>query len=160
MVLPSGDHFTKSAPVESFVSGCASPPSIESKYTCESPLRAERKAIDFPSGDQCGDESLPVRVNWIASPPATGAIHKLLALRFASISGVATVYTTHFPSGESCTSATRCIAIKSSKVIACFTASCASAATAADSNSRLTHNPQASPYLYTIILMRSPQVRG
>src|SRR4029077_8367902 len=63
MALPSGDHFTKSAPVESFVSGCASPPSIESKYTCESPLRAERKAIDRPSGDHTGDKSLPVRVN-------------------------------------------------------------------------------------------------
>src|SRR5215813_2053283 len=48
----------------------------------------------------------------------------LLALRFASMSGTATVYATHFPSGEIAGSAMRCNLIKSSKVIACFV-SCA-----------------------------------
>ena len=62
-VFPSGDHFTISTPVEIFVTGCASPPSIDSTYTCESPLRADKNAIFFPSGDHLGDESFPVRVN-------------------------------------------------------------------------------------------------
>src|SRR5215467_12850449 len=44
----------------------------------------------------------------------------LLALRLASMSGVATVYATHLPSGEICGSATRCILIMSSKVMGCF----------------------------------------
>src|ERR1700751_5708489 len=89
-VFPSGDHFTMSAPAESLVSGCASPPSMERTYTCESPLRAERNTMVFPSGDHFGEESFPVRVSWIASPPATGAIHKFVAFRFASLSGGAT----------------------------------------------------------------------
>src|SRR5262249_43826666 len=61
--FPSGDQIVKSAPVESFVSGCGSPPSIESKYTCLSPLRADMNAIVFPSGDHTGEESFPFCVN-------------------------------------------------------------------------------------------------
>src|SRR5260370_4333430 len=38
---------------------------------------------------------------------------------------VASVYATHFASGDTCASEIRCIRIKSSKVIACFAASCA-----------------------------------
>src|SRR6267378_1012537 len=109
-----------STPVESFVSACASPPSIESKYTCDSPPREERNASVFPSGGHTGDESCPLCVNCVAEPPVVGTIQMLLALRLASMSGVATVYTTHFPSGETCGSETRCKLIMSSNVIACL----------------------------------------
>src|SRR5260370_18549007 len=134
MVLPSGDHFTRSAPVESFVSACASPPAIESKYTCESPLREERNASVFPSSDHTGEESCPLCVNCSAAPPAVGAIQMLLALRLASMSGVATVYATHFPSGDTCGSAMRCNLIMSSNGTACFVASCAETASPAPSS--------------------------
>src|SRR5262245_18021160 len=62
----------------------------------------------------------------MASPLLVATSHRLLALRFASRSGVVTAYATHFPSGEICASLTRCILIMSSKVIACFV-SCAGA---------------------------------
>jgi hypothetical protein len=42
------------------------------------------------------------------------------ALRFASLSGVATVKTTHLPSGEMCGSLTRCMEIRSSNVMGRF----------------------------------------
>src|SRR4029077_16523382 len=100
IIFPSGDHFTMSVPVDIFVSACASPPSIESKYTCDSPARAERSASVFQSGDHTGDESCPLCVNCIAEPPLVDTIQMLLALRLASMSGVATVYATHFPSGD------------------------------------------------------------
>src|SRR5712691_6556957 len=122
-----------STPVESFVSACASPPSIESKYTCDSPPREERNATVFPSGDHTGEESCPLCVNCIAEPPVVGTIQMLLALRLASISAVATVYATHFPSGDTCGSAMRCNLIMSSKVMGCFAASCAETASPAPS---------------------------
>ena len=53
--------------------------------------RDERKAIVFPSGDHTGDESCPLCVSCIGAPPAVDTIQMLLALRFASMSGVATV---------------------------------------------------------------------
>src|SRR6266705_2976452 len=59
IVFPSGDQIARSAPVESFVSGCGSPPSIDSRYTCPSPLLEEMNAIIFPSGDHTGEESFP-----------------------------------------------------------------------------------------------------
>src|SRR5229473_2174826 len=85
------NHKEMSAPVESLVSGCASPPSIESKYSCELPLREERNASVLPSGDHTGEESCPLRVSCISAPPAVGTIQILLAPRFASMSGVVTV---------------------------------------------------------------------
>src|SRR6267378_4348378 len=114
-----------SAPVDNFVSACASPPSIESKYTCDSPVREERNASVLPSGDHTGEESCPLCVNCIAAPPTVGTIQMLLKPRFASMSGVDTVYATHFPSRETCGSAMRCSFIMSSKVMACFAVSCA-----------------------------------
>src|SRR5258708_7898568 len=66
IIFPSGDHLTISAPVESLVSACASPPAIESKYTCESPLREERNASVFPSGDHTAKSR--ARSASIASP--------------------------------------------------------------------------------------------
>src|SRR5260370_24222427 len=108
MVLPSGDHFTRSAPVESFVSACASPPAIESKYTCESPLREERNASVFPSGDHTGEESCPLCVNCIAFPPAVGTIQMLLTPPFASMSGVETTHACDLPSRATCASAMPC----------------------------------------------------
>jgi len=134
IIFPSGDHFTRSAPVESFVSGCGSPPSIESKYTCESPLRIERNASVFPSGDHTGEVSCPLCVNCIAAPPVVGTTQMLLALRFASMSGVATVYATHLLSGDTCGSAIRCSLIMSSKLMGCFAASCAERASPHPSN--------------------------
>src|SRR4029077_4252906 len=109
-----------SAPVESVVSFFASPPSIESRYTCEFPSRDDRNASAFPSGDQAGELSCPLCVNCIASPPAVLTIHTLLAFRFASISGVDTANATHLPSPETCGAETRCNLIMSSNVIACF----------------------------------------
>src|ERR1700676_2160841 len=123
MVFPSGDHFTMSAPVERCVNGFASPPSIDSRYTCESPLRDDKKAIIFPSGDHTGDESCPLCVSCSDAPPVVDTIQMLLAPRFASRSGLDTVYATHLPSSETCASPTRCIWIKSSKAMACFAAS-------------------------------------
>src|SRR5208282_5184460 len=114
-----------SAPVERCVKGFASPPSIESKYTCESPLRDDKNAIHFPSGDHTGDESCPLCVSCSAAPPFVGTIQRLLTPRFASMSGVETEYATHFPSGDTCASPTRCIWIMSSNVMACFADSCA-----------------------------------
>src|SRR5208337_4986955 len=102
-----------SAPVEICVNGFASPPSIESRYTCESPLRADKNAIVLPFGDHTGDESCPLCVNCSAAPPPVGTIQILLSPRFVSISGVDTEYTTHFPSGDICASPTRCMRIKS-----------------------------------------------
>src|SRR5580693_3537468 len=114
-----------SAPVERCVNGFASPPSIDSKYTCESPLRDDKNAIIFPSGDHTGDESCPLCVSCNAVPPVVGTIQILLAPRFASISGVDTVYATHLPSGDTCASPSLCIWIMSSNVMACFPGSCA-----------------------------------
>src|SRR5579864_8784544 len=79
----------------------------------------------FPSGDHTGDESCPLCVSCKDAPPVVGTTQILLAPRFASISGVDTVYATHLPSGETCASPTRCIWIMSSNVIACFAESCA-----------------------------------
>src|SRR5580700_3749940 len=124
IVFPSGDHFTISAPVERCVNGFASPPSIDNKYTCESPLRDDKNAIIFPSGAHTGDESCPLCVSCNDVPPVVGTIQRLLVPRFASISGVDTVYATHLPSGDTCASPTRCIWIMSSNVMAC-SASCA-----------------------------------
>ena len=100
MFFPSGDHLKRSAPVDSCVSFFASPPSIESRYTCEFPSREERNARVFPSGDHDGELSCPLCVTCIASPPAVLTIQMLLAPRFASISGVEIAYATHFPSRE------------------------------------------------------------
>src|SRR5580704_6449238 len=114
-----------SAPVERCVNGFASPPSIDNKYACESPLRDDKNAIIFPSGDHTGEESCPLCVSCNDVPPVVGTIHILLAARFPFISGVDTVYATHLASGDTCASATRCIWIMSSNVMACFAASCA-----------------------------------
>src|ERR1700737_643835 len=124
IVFPSGDHFTKSAPVERCVTACASPPSIDSTYTCEFPSRDDKNASDFPSGDHVGEESCPLGVSCIASPPLVGTIQMLPALRFAFMSGVATAYATHLPAGEIFGSPTRCIRIMSSNVIGCFSVFC------------------------------------
>src|ERR1700756_4822313 len=130
MVFPSGDHFTMSAPVERCVTACASPPSIDSTYTCAFPSRDDKNATVFPSGDHAGEVSCPLCVSCIASPPLVETTQILLALRFALMSGVVTAYATHFPSGEISGLPTRCICIMSSNVIACLAASCASVAAA------------------------------
>src|SRR5438445_2401543 len=127
-----------STPVESFVSACASPPSIESKYTCESPPREERNAIVLPSGDHTGEESCPLCVSCIPAPPAVDTNQMLLAPRFASMSGVDTAYATHLPSADTCGSATRCNLIMSSKVMGCFAESCAETKNAHPSSTALT----------------------
>src|ERR1700740_1699658 len=124
-----------SAPVERWVKGFASPPSMESRYTCESPLRDDKNAIVLPSGDHTGEESCPLCVNCSAAPPVVGTIQILLAPRFASMSGVDTEYATHLPCDEICASLTRCIWIKSSNVMACFAPSCAIARDWPESNS-------------------------
>ena len=56
----------------------------------------------------------------LTMPPAVGTSQTLRAVRLAALSGVATVYATHLPSGEICGSPTRCMEIKSSKFIARF----------------------------------------
>src|SRR5882724_691618 len=109
MVFPSGDHFTMSAPVERCVNWCGSPPSIAIRYTCESPLREDKNASVLPSGDQSGEESCPLRVSCRGAPPDVATTQMLLALRFASMSGVDSVYAIHLPSGEISGSPTRCI---------------------------------------------------
>src|SRR2546427_722434 len=136
--FPSGDHLTISAPVESFVSACASPPSIESRYTCESPFREERNASVSPSGDHTGEESCPLCVNCIAAPPAVETTQMLLTPRFVSMSGVETVYATHLPSRDTCGSAMRCNLIMSSKVMGCFADSCAEMVSPDPSSNALT----------------------
>ena len=68
-------------------------------------------------------------------PPAAGISQMFDALRFASLSGVATVNATHFPSGDICGSLTRCMEIKSSNVIARF--DCAPARGAHITNARM-----------------------
>src|SRR5258707_9305794 len=125
MVFPSGDPFTKTAPVDRCVTACSSPPDIDSMYTCEFPSRDDKNASVFPSGDHAGEESCPLCVSCTASPPPVETIQMLLALRFALMSGVATANATHLPSGEILGSPTRCIRIMSSNEIACFAASCA-----------------------------------
>src|SRR5215467_5459475 len=75
----------------------------------------------------------------------------LLALRLASMSGVATVYATNLPSGEICGSATRCILIMSSKVMGCFAVSCA-----AISNPNTRTTAQTRPYRRKMRFMLSP----
>src|SRR5216684_912519 len=125
IVFPSGAHLTISAPVERCVTACASPPSIDSTYTCEFPSRDDKNASVFPSGDHAGEESCPLCVSCTASPPPVETIQMLLALRFALMSGVATANAAHLPSGEILGSPTRCIRIMSSNEIACFAASCA-----------------------------------
>src|SRR5260370_21276003 len=125
MVFPSVDHFPTPAPVDKCVRACASPPSIQSRYTCDSPLREERNARVFPSGDPAGEVSCPLCVSCIAFPPVVGATQMLLTPRFASMSGVDTVNAAHFPSGETCASEMRCNRIMSSNVMACFAPSCA-----------------------------------
>src|SRR6266576_4147487 len=91
IVFPLGDHFTRPAPVVNFVRRWASPPSSPSKYTWASPLREERKAMVFPSGDHTGEESCPLRVSCVGAPPEVETIQMLLTLRLDSMSGVATV---------------------------------------------------------------------
>ena len=88
-------------------------------------IPSRRVAGRAGGGDHAGDESCPLCVNCIGAPPAVRTIHTLLALRFASTSGVVTVYATHFPSGETCAPPTRCIWIKSLNVMACLPVSCA-----------------------------------
>src|SRR5258707_5000348 len=100
MVFPSGDHFTKSAPVDRCVTACASPPSTDSIYTCEFPSRDDKNASVFPSGVHAGEESCPLCVSCTASPPPVGTIQMLLAFGFALMSGVATANATHLPAGE------------------------------------------------------------
>src|SRR5260370_28776037 len=125
IVCRAGDRVTKFAPVDRCVTACASPPSIDSMYTCEFPLRDDKNASVFPSGDHAGEESCPLCVSCTASPPPVETIQMLLALRFALMSGVATANATHLPSGEILESPTRCIRIMSSNEITCFAASCA-----------------------------------
>src|SRR5258707_2601751 len=124
MVFPSGDHFTKSAPVDRCVTACSSPPDIDSMYTCEFPSRDHKNASVFPSGDHAGEESCPLCVSCTASPPLVETIQMLLALRFALMSGVATANATHLPSGEILGSPTRCICIMSSNVMGCLSLVC------------------------------------
>src|SRR5437899_4390764 len=61
----------------------------------------------------------------VGSQREVESIQFLLTLRLDSMSCVATVYASHFPSGEICGAETRCILIISSKVMGCFAASCA-----------------------------------
>src|SRR5258708_6567699 len=70
MVFPSRDHFTRSAPVERCVNCFASPPSIDSRYTSEVPLRDDRNAIVFPSRDHPAEESSPLSASCSPSPRA------------------------------------------------------------------------------------------
>jgi len=71
-------------------------------------LRVKKEnASVFPSGDHTGEESCPLCVNCIAAPPAVEVTQILLTPRFASMSGVETVYATHLPSRDTCGSAMR-----------------------------------------------------
>src|SRR5277367_676548 len=153
--FPSGSHLKRSAPVESCVNFFASPPSIESRYTCELPSREEMNPIVFPSGDQAGALSCPLCVIWIGSPPAVLTIQMLLTPRFASISGVDTAYTTHFPSAETSGAETRCILMRSSNVIACFAGACACADTDRTSTNIAIH-PLLAHFVAVIVLSPIP----
>src|SRR3989442_6388704 len=110
---------------------------MDSRFTCEFPSRADRNASCLPSFDHTGEESCPLRVSCISTPLPVGTIQISLAFRLASRSGVATVYATHFPSGDTCVSLTRCIRIKSSNVMGCLAASWA--CNPADKKSENTH---------------------
>ena len=150
-----------SAPVERCVSARASPPSMETRYTCEFPSRADRNASCLPSGDHTGEESCPLRVSCIGAPLPVGTIQISLAFRFASRSGVATVYATHFPSGDTCVSLTRCIRIKSSNVMGCLAASWArNPADMKSENTQLfaTHRRFLLPFMPSSSILSSHQI--
>src|ERR1700686_3387984 len=117
---------------------------MDSRYTWEFPSREEINASDLLSGDHAGAESWPLCVSCIAGPPTAGTTQILLALRLASMSGVATEQAIHFPSGEIVGLAMRWMLLRSSKVIGRLLAlSCANVARQAPPNITAT-NPHRS----------------
>src|SRR5437762_2892299 len=109
MRFESGAHSKSFTSFSTFVSCCASPPSVEIAYSCFLPSavpgicpgRSERNTIHFPSGDHAGFvlDFLAV-VSACVSPVAISAIHKFLSNAFSSQLVFCTSYTTLFPSGE------------------------------------------------------------
>ena len=79
---------------------------------------ARGKEEDLFRRETIGGAGRDLCVSCRASPPSGGTIQMSLAMRLALRSGVVTVYAIHNPSGEICGSSTRCIEIKSLKVIA------------------------------------------
>src|SRR5262249_49950457 len=115
------------------------------------PSREERNARVLPSADQAGALSRPLCVNCRAASPAVLVTQMLLALRFASMSGVETANATHFPSGETCGAETRCNCIKSSNVIGCFARACAFTHMLAISAAAAAHPTLASLIVFSLI---------
>src|SRR6266478_9524680 len=118
---PSGSHTGSEAPSANVETLCASPPAIGRSHTCAPPSRVEMNASVLPSGDQRGWRSEPgPPVSARALPVATSTTQTRETLRLSWSDGVATLYATHLPSGESCGSLTLFNAMKSSNVIARF----------------------------------------
>ncbi len=115
MLLPSGDQMAPEASVEMFVTWRASPvrvPVAESKacsQICEVPPLDDSKMMLLPSGENRGRSSPgPVAgVRRLASPPATGTIHKCGVRVLASRLTSTALNATHWPSGETMGSAMR-----------------------------------------------------
>src|SRR5256714_9794192 len=80
IILPSGDHCGPPAPRGTVVNCQASPPSIDIMKSCGGSTRpfvsgARTKHMDFPSGDQRGEESRGPAVSCAASPVAPATAH-------------------------------------------------------------------------------------
>src|SRR5690349_13245721 len=99
---PSGNQTGSDAPSARCETFRASPPAIGSTQTCAPLSRVEMNASVLPSADQRGWRSEPgPPVSCRALPVATSATHTRATLRLSSSDGVATVYATHLPSGDS-----------------------------------------------------------
>src|ERR1041384_3071508 len=79
IIFPSGDHCGPPAPRGKVVNCQASPPSIDNMKSCDGSTRpfvsgAPTKPIDFPSGDQRGEESRGPAVSCRDSPVAVDTV--------------------------------------------------------------------------------------
>ncbi len=114
-LVPSGDTIRLPTPNGRSVTCWASPGPIGSRQTWALPERVERKKTEPPSGDQRGLKSA---ASWVVSRrspvPSVRTIQRSLRRRFASRSSELTTKTMRLPSGATCGSAMRSMAMRSS----------------------------------------------
>src|SRR5207248_10519042 len=74
--FPSGVHPTATSSAGCHVNRFGSPPAAGTTYISALPSYSPVNAIHFPSGENTGFVSCPPVVNWCASPPSRGTLHK------------------------------------------------------------------------------------
>ena len=81
--LPSGDQTGSETPVETRVSGRASPPSSGMRYRFEPSSRLVMKSRDLPSGENTGELSLVSPRVICRAAPVARSISQMCVARFA-----------------------------------------------------------------------------